>query len=120
MRLRRSALTVATIAALSFTAVAPAQAQEAGQPQSSQSENVLSSEGDSQAALAGDSGSSESSSSSSSQKEKEEGTEEGQDAKTWWNNLHPILKFMVGTAAATGIFVVFGMLRTLFYNIAGV
>lgn len=48
------------------------------------------------------------------------GSSKGQTADQWWAGLHPVLKFMVGVAAASSITVLFGMLRTLFFNIAGV
>lgn len=114
MRMRRSALTVATIAALSFTAVAPAQARNTDQL-SSKIEAELSSDGTNSGSLADLSGENGSSDGSS-----ELGSKDGQDADAWWNGLNPVLKFIVGTAAATAFFVAFGMLRTLIYNVAGV
>lgn len=39
------------------------------------------------------------------------------DSDEWWENLNPIAKVAIGIAAATGISVAFGILRTIFYNI---
>lgn len=39
------------------------------------------------------------------------------DSDEWWDGLHPIAKVAIGIAAATGISVAFGILRTIFYNI---
>lgn len=39
------------------------------------------------------------------------------DSDEWWENLNPFAKVAIGIAAATGISVAFGILRTIFYNI---
>ena len=39
------------------------------------------------------------------------------DSDEWWENLNPFAKVAIGIAAATGISVAFGVLRTIFYNI---
>ncbi len=39
------------------------------------------------------------------------------DSDEWWDGLHPVAKVAIGIAAATGISVAFGILRTIFYNI---
>ena len=39
------------------------------------------------------------------------------DSDEWWDGLHPVAKVANGIAAATGISVAFGILRTIFYNI---
>lgn len=39
------------------------------------------------------------------------------DSDEGWDGLHPIAKVAIGIAAATGISVAFGILRTIFYNI---
>ena len=39
------------------------------------------------------------------------------DSDEWWENLNPFAKVAIGIAAATGISVLFGVLRTIFYNI---
>ena len=39
------------------------------------------------------------------------------DSDEWWDGLHPSAKVASGIAAATGISVAFGILRTIFYNI---
>ena len=39
------------------------------------------------------------------------------DSDEGWDGLHPIAKAAIGIAAATGISVAFGILRTIFYNI---
>lgn len=39
------------------------------------------------------------------------------ESDEWWDGLHPIAKAAIGIAAATGISVAFGILRTIFYNI---
>ena len=39
------------------------------------------------------------------------------DSDEWWENLNPFAKVVIGIAAATGISVAFGVLRTIFYNI---
>lgn len=47
-------------------------------------------------------------------------TTEGSSTKEsdeWWENLNPFAKVAIGIAAATGISVAFGVLRTIFYNI---
>lgn len=44
-------------------------------------------------------------------------TEGSSDSDEWWENLNPIAKVAIGIAAATGISVAFGILRTIFYNI---
>lgn len=53
-------------------------------------------------------------SSSSSTSSSAEGSS---DSDEWWDGLHPIAKVAIGIAAATGISVAFGILRTIFYNI---
>lgn len=44
-------------------------------------------------------------------------TEGSSDSDEWWDGLHPVAKVAIGIAAATGISVAFGILRTIFYNI---
>ncbi len=44
-------------------------------------------------------------------------TEGSSDSDEWWENLNPFAKVAIGIAAATGISVAFGILRTIFYNI---
>lgn len=44
-------------------------------------------------------------------------TEGSSDSDEWWENLKPFAKVAIGIAAATGISVAFGILRTIFYNI---
>ncbi|MCG7455717.1 hypothetical protein [Corynebacterium sp. ACRPH] len=39
------------------------------------------------------------------------------DSDEWWDGLHPVAKVAIGIAAATGISVAFGILRTIFYSI---
>lgn len=39
------------------------------------------------------------------------------DSDEWWDGLYPVAKVAIGIAAATGISVAFGILRTIFYNI---
>ena len=39
------------------------------------------------------------------------------DSDEWWENLNPFAKVAIGIAAATGMSVAFGVLRTIFYNI---
>ena len=39
------------------------------------------------------------------------------DSDEWWEELNPFAKVAIGIAAATGISVAFGVLRTIFYNI---
>ena len=39
------------------------------------------------------------------------------DSDEWWDGLHPVAKVAIGIAAASGISVAFGILRTIFYNI---
>ena len=39
------------------------------------------------------------------------------DSDEWCENLNPFAKVAIGIAAATGISVAFGVLRTIFYNI---
>ncbi len=47
-----------------------------------------------------------------------EGSSSGSsDSDEWWDGLHPVAKVAIGIAAATGISVAFGILRTIFYNI---
>lgn len=106
MRIRRNALAVATVAALSFTAVAPAQAQNPDQT----STELGSSETNAEQLFLGSFEDTESSS------DVNNGTESG----AFWDSLSGIEKFLVGVASATAFFTVFGMLRTLIYNIAGV
>lgn len=44
-------------------------------------------------------------------------TEGSSDSDEWWENLNPFAKVAIGIAAATGISVAFGILRTIVYNI---
>lgn len=44
-------------------------------------------------------------------------TEGSSDSDEWWDGLHPVAKVAIGIAAATGISVAFGILRTIVYNI---
>lgn len=44
-------------------------------------------------------------------------TEGSSDSDEWWENLNPFAKVALGIAAATGISVAFGILRTIVYNI---
>lgn len=47
-----------------------------------------------------------------------EGSSSGSsDSDEWWDDLHPVAKVALGIAAATGISVAFGILRTIVYNI---
>lgn len=47
-----------------------------------------------------------------------EGSSSGSsDSDEWWENLNPFAKVAIGIAAATGISVAFGILRTIVYNI---
>ena len=39
------------------------------------------------------------------------------ESDEWWEELNPFAKVAIGIAAATGISVAFGVLRTIFYNI---
>lgn len=88
MRLRRSILAAVLAPTVALASVTPAVAE---------TENPSSSTGSSSTTEGSSSGSS--------------------DSSEWWDGLHPIAKVAIGIAAATGISVAFGILRTIFYNI---
>lgn len=88
MRLRRSILAAVLAPTVALASVTPAVAETDTQNSSTSSSSTT-----------------EGSSSSSS------------DSDEWWENLNPFAKVAIGIAAATGISVAFGILRTIFYNI---
>ena len=88
MRLRRSIFAAVLAPTVALASVTPAVAETDTQNSSTSSSSTT-----------------EGSSSSSS------------DSDEWWENLNPFAKVAIGIAAATGISVAFGILRTIVYNI---
>lgn len=89
MRLRRSIFAAVLAPTVALASVTPAVAET-----------------DTQSSSTGSEGSSSEGSSSGSS-----------DSDEWWENLNPFAKVAIGIAAATGISVAFGILRTIVYNI---
>lgn len=106
--MRRNAIALAVATALTVTTVPSAHAATANQPSNKVSAqsgtNGESSKGSSDAKGSRDS---ESSSKLGSSKTGNE----------TWDNMHPILKAIVGVLGATAIVTAFGMLRTIFFNL---
>ncbi|KGM19343.1 hypothetical protein [Corynebacterium auriscanis] len=101
MKMRRTSLVVGLAAALTLSTLPAAQAQNTDQL-SSAVESKLSS------------GSSEADKDKFISSDSLQSSETGNET---WDQMHPMLKVLVGILGATAIVTAFGMLRTIFYNL---